>query len=279
MINPSNTQNNTPDDPFDIRDESMELDDAIANGTAQDNDPDPPTPEASNWQSELVSKARAAGLPSSVIDRLQGVDAVNDLISIISSGMQKESVEPEVRVSNKKVAEFELDVDEATAFDPDAARAMKSMNEYYSNRIARLEQMVESSNKNPGGVPAFVSNLAPEWREVFGTNDKPNDANLRKFDESVETIRAGYIARHRRVPADAELFKMALSASFNDRQSEIARSQLSNKVSKRSDQMVSRPGTRTAQSSNSRVRAAQGVSDWFKSRGIDPNGASDDVFS
>lgn len=276
---PDNKQE-LPDDPFDIRDESMEIDDALladaapaeALETASD-------PDASNWQSELVRKASEAGMPKEIIEKLQGSDAVNDLVSIIANAVQKQPIVPEEPKQEPK-SKFELEIDEDTAFDPDAARAIKKMHAYYETKIRELEsKFSEKSEKQAAEqIPSFVKNLGDEWQQVFGTDDKPNMENLKRLDESVQTIRAGYAARHRRIPAESELLKMALNASFSDKQKEIARSEFTGKVEKRSNQIVSRPGTRTASSSNPRMRAAQGVADWFKSRGIDPYSTSTDTF-
>ena len=276
---PDNKQE-IPDDPFDIRDETMEIDDALiseaAPAEALETAPDP---DASNWQSELVRKASEAGMPKEIIEKLQGTDAVNDLVSIIANAVQKQPIISEEKPTKQK-AEFELEIDEDTAFDPDAARAIKKMHNYYESKIRELEsKFAEKAEKQASeNLPSFVKNLGQEWQQVFGTDDKPNSDNLKRLEESVQTIRAGYAARHRRIPADQELLKMALNASFSDKQKEIARSEFTGKVEKRSSQIVSRPGTRTASSSNPRMRAAQGVADWFKSRGIDPYTNSTDVF-
>jgi hypothetical protein len=54
---------NTPvDDPFDIRDTSMEIDDAVNNGQSAEALETFADPDASNWQSELVRQARERGL-------------------------------------------------------------------------------------------------------------------------------------------------------------------------------------------------------------------------
>lgn len=276
---PDNKQE-LPDDPFDIRDESMEIDDALlADAAPAEALETAPDPDASNWQSELVRKASEAGMPKEIIEKLQGNDAVNDLVSIIANAVQKQPIIPE-EPKEKPKDKFELEIDEDTAFDPDAARAIKKMHAYYETKIRELEtKFSEKSEKQAAEhIPSFVKNLGDEWQQVFGTEDKPNTENLKRLDESVQTIRAGYAARHRRIPADNELLKMALNASFGDKQKEIARSEFTGKVEKRSNQIVSRPGTRTASSSNPRMRAAQGVADWFKSRGIDPYSTSTDTF-
>ena len=271
------------DDPFDFRDEIMDIDDAVSSVDPQSESAveQQDHSEGANWQSSLVNAAKNANLPSDIIDRLQGPDAVNDLMSIIASSLQKEqNADPEVAYKPRRSTEgeFQLDIDESTAFDPDAARALKSMNEFYSAKFRDLEEKYAGRTGNDGGVSSFVSELGSDWQSVFGTNGKPMKANVKKLEESVATIRAGYLARHKRVPSDGEVLKMALSASFGDRQTEIARNQFTNKVSNRESQIVSRPGTRTAPSSNPRIRAAQGVADWFKSKGIDPYSNSNDTF-
>lgn len=275
---------NTPiDDPFDIRDTSMEIDDAVTAGQGAEALETAPEPDASNWQSELVRQARDRNLPAEVINKLEGADAVNDLLSIIASTVQKttQPATPEVEYKPKKAAdEFVLDIDEATAFDPDAARALKAMNAFYSDRIRELEARIAERKDadSLGGTRSWVKTLGAEWRTVFGTDEKPNIENIKKLEDSVQTIRAGFTARHKRIPAEQDVLKMALNASFGDRQGEIARNQFTDKVAKRASQIVSRPGTRTASSGNPRMRAAQGVAEWFRSKGIDPYGAAQETF-
>lgn len=269
-------------DIFDIRDDDMEIDDAVASGNTIDEPTEIPiSPDSSNWQTELVRKAKESGMSDEIIQKLQGSDAVDDIVSIIA-GSLKSSGETarEVPEVTKDENEFELGLDEATAFDPDAARAMKAMNSFYNEKIRRLEKSIENiSDKNgTGTVSAFVKSLGPEWNGVFGSGNKPNPEAMKTLEESVQTIRAGYAARHKRVPADGELMKMALNASFGDKTTEIARNKFTDKMSSRQAQILSRPGTRTTSNGNPRMRAAQGVADWFKSRGIDPYAASEDNF-
>lgn len=275
---------NTPiDDPFDIRDTSMEIDDAVTAGTSAEPLETAPEPDASNWQTELVRQARDRNLPAEVINKLESADAVTDLLSIIASSVQKttQPATPEVEYKPKKVSdEFVLEIDEATAFDPDAARALKAMNAFYSDRIRELESRIAERKDadSLSGTRSWVKTLGAEWRTVFGSDDKPNTENIKRLEDAAQTIRAGFTARHKRIPGDQELLKMALNASFGDRQGEIARNQFTDKVAKRASQIVSRPGTRTASSGNPRMRAAQGVADWFRSKGIDPYGAAPDTF-
>lgn len=271
------------DNPFDIHDDSMEIDDALNAGTSVEPLETSPEPDASNWQTELVKQARDRNLPAEIINKLEGTDAVNDLLSIIASTVQKTThpATPEVEYKSKKAAdEFVLEIDESTAFDPDAARALKAMNAFYSDRIRELESRIAERKDadSLSGTRSWVKTLGAEWRTVFGTDEKPNNENIKTLEDSMQTIRAGFAARHKRIPGEQELLKMALNASFSDRQSEIARNQFTDKVSKRASQIVSRPGTRTASSGNPRMRAAQGVAEWFRSKGIDPYGAASDNF-
>lgn len=271
------------DDQFDIRDETMEIDDAVNSAVPTEPMETSADPDASNWQTELVRQAKSKGLSEELVSKIESAGAIGDIISIIAGNVQKEMApsDPEVSYKKKTIAdEFTIDIDEATAFDPDAARAIKQMNEYYSNRIRELEARIADRKdaESLGGTTAFVKGLGAEWRSVFGTDDKPNTEAIKRLEESVQTIRAGYTARHKRIPADQELLKMALNASFGDRQGEIARNQFTDKVAKRANQIVSKPGTRTNSSANPRMRAAQGVADWFRTRGIDPYSSSNDAF-
>lgn len=271
------------DDQFDIRDEAMEIDDAVNSAVPSEPMETSADPDASNWQTELVRQAKSRGLSEELVSKIESAGAIGDIISIIAGNVQKEMApsDPEVSYRKKTPAdEFTIDIDEATAFDPDAARAIKQMNEYYSNRIRELEARIADRKdaESLGGTTAFVKGLGAEWRSVFGTDEKPNTEAIKRLEESVQTIRAGYTARHKRIPADQELLKMALNASFGDRQGEIARNQFTDKVAKRANQIVSKPGTRTNSSANPRMRAAQGVADWFRTRGIDPYSSTNDAF-
>lgn len=278
-------EKNNIDDPFDIRDDGMEIDDAIASGSVPAEPLETaPDPDAANWQTELVSKATAAKLPSEVIERLKSADAVDVLLAAISGAVQKQAPEPVVEKSEATADEepqFGLDIDEATAFDPDMAKALKAMNAFYAERIRGLEAKIadRSSADTRVEIGSFVKELGTDWNTVFGTEDKPNPAAVKRLEEAASTIRAGFAARHKRVPPPRELYRMALNAEFGERQGEIARNNFNDKVAKRSSQIVSRPGTRTTPPANPRVRAAQGVADWFKSKGIDPYGPSEDAFA
>jgi len=270
------------DDPFDIRDESMEIDDAVL-GDGNESDPVEidEEPGVENWQSQIIQKAVERKLPADVIEKLKSTSAVDEILSAIAGSVQKTPIisekEPEPEPGDEG---FDLEIDEATAFDPDAARAMKKMQKYFEDKIKRLEGKVRGaeSAEDSAKVQTFVDSLGTEWNSVFGTKDKPNIQNVRKLQDAVETIRAGYTARHKRIPSQEELVRMALSAEFADKHQEVARNQIASKVAKRASQFVSRPGTRTAKSANPRMRAAQGVADWFRSKGIDPYSAANDSF-
>lgn len=280
----SNDKADNTEEQFDIRDEAMEIDDALEAGLPAD--PLETTPElgSDNWQSELVSRAKEKGLPQEMLEKLEGANAVDDILSIIVGAVQKESapVDPEPSYPTEgQSSEFVLDIDEATAFDPDAAKALKAMNAHYASKIRELESRlaVQKGVEAASAAKSFVKDLGAEWRGVFGTDEKPNVQAIRKLDDAVQTIRAGYVARHKRVPDEKTLLGMALNAEFGNRQEEVARAKFTDKVAKRASQIVSRPGTRTAPSANPRMRAAQGVADWFRSKGIDPYGNDGDEFA
>lgn len=262
------------DNPLDIQDTAY--DDYEAVDQEQVPTETIPEPGSSNWQSELVSKAREAKLPESVIERLQSPDAVNELLSIIASGVQKEPLVKEEPAKQANPDVLDLEIDEENAFDPEAARAIRKMAEHYEKKFRALESKFAESSK-VGQTAGFINSLDESWSKVFGTEDKPNVENIRKLEDAAQTIRAGYAAKHRRMPDQGELMNMALNASFGDMKSEIERTKIEGKIAKRAGQFVSRPGTRTTNPSNPRARAAQSVAEWFKSRGIDPY-ASGDAF-
>lgn len=272
------------DDPFDIRDESMEIDDAVLG----DENLDPPIDTASdedadNWQSAIVAQAIERKLPQELIEKLKGQNAVDEIISAIANKVQQTPIVREEQARPARIEQDEtldLDIDEATAFDPDAVRAMKKMQGHFENRIKQLEGRLRGAEDadESAKVSSFVDSLGTEWNSVFGTKDKPNAENIRKLQDAVETIRAGFTARHKRIPSQEDLVRMALSAEFADKHQEVARNQIASKVAKRASQFVSRPGTRTAKSANPRMRAAQGVADWFRSKGIDPYAGGNDNF-
>lgn len=268
------------DDPFDIKDESIEIDDAVLSGNVPAEPAETvPDPDSSNWQTELVRKARESGMSKAVIEKLESPGAVDDLLSLIASSVQKEPIVKETPKETGSAEEwFKPGLDEESAFDPDAAKTIRQMNDFYKDRLRKLEEQVQRAISQGGpskSVKSFVDELGSEWSGVFGESGSPNPDAMKRLEESVNTIRAGYTARHKRVPPDSELYKMALSAEFGDRQSEIERNKINNKVKNRSAQIVSRPGTRTASSSNPRMRAAQGVADWFRNKGIDPYAGGD----
>jgi len=274
------------DDQFDIRDDSMDIDDSV-NGSAPAEPLETNSEQPNdNWQGELVRQAKEKNLPDDVIQQIESASAVSDLLSIISSVVQKEPIiaeAPEVKFTGKasqQEQEFDIGIDESSAFDPDAVRAMRAMNEHYSKRLRDLEARLADKNaqESLGTATEFVKTLGAEWRPVFGSESKPNVQNIKKLEDTMQTIRAGYAARHKRLPGEQDILKMALNTAFGDKNNEIARNQLNDKVAKRASQMVARPGTRTAPVANPRMRAAQGVADWFRSKGIDPFAADGDEF-
>lgn len=276
-------QDNIKDDPFDIKDESIEIDDAVLAGDVPAEPVETaPDPDSSNWQTELVRKARESGMSKAVIEKLESAGAVDDLLSLIASSVQKQPIVKDSTETKEEQDEwFKPGIDEESAFDPDAAKAIRQMNDFYKEKLRKLEEQVQRAVSQGGpsqSVQAFVRNLGSEWSGVFGESESPNSDAMKRLEESVNTIRAGFTARHKRIPADSELYKMALSAEFGDRQSEIERNKINKKVANRSAQIVSRPGTRTASSSNPRMRAAQGVADWFRSKGIDPYAGGNETF-
>ena len=262
------------DNPLDIRDDAYDDYQAVE---AESVPPEiSPEQDSSNWQSELVSKAREAKLPESVIERLQSPDAVNELLSIIASGIQKSTPTSSEPVKQDDPDTLELEIDEENAFDPEAARAIRKMADHYEKKFRALESKFAESSR-VDNTAGFVQNLDESWSKVFGTQENPNVENIRKLEDAAQTIRAGFAAKHRRIPDQSELMKMALNASFGDMKSEIERTKIESKIAKRAGQFVSRPGTRTTNPANPRAKAAQSVADWFKSRGIDPY-ASNDAF-
>jgi hypothetical protein len=277
---------NLPDDPFDIQDTAMDIDDVVMGGApAPDALETNVDPDASNWQTELVRQAKEKNLPSELVSQIEGISDVGDILSIISSVVKKDAPagpdpEPKSNVSSSEDQEFDIGIDESSAFDPDAVRAMRAMNNHYSKRLRDLESRLAEKNDRESMDTAsnFVKTLGTEWRQVFGSDEKPNVQNIKKLEDSMQTIRAGYAARHKRLPGEQEILNMALNTAFGDKNNEIARNKINDKVAKRASQMVARPGTRTTPAANPRMRAAQGVADWFRSKGIDPFSAEGDEF-
>lgn len=112
------------------------------------------------------------------------------------------------------------------------------------SEIAALKDQIRALQAKVERVPDAIDDLAVRsgHAAVFGKErwiapDSPEQANRARLRETVDTLRAGYAARGKAVPPDAELVDRALRLEFADELS----AQRTAPIAKRETQMLSRP--------------------------------------
>lgn len=190
---------------------------------------------------DVIEEAVGYGLTSQEIERLGSEENIAAVLQILDR-RHDDTIEksPGEVVSRDDFDDPFADPDENTGTDSEIADLRK--------QVQDLSKMVSSSKKEPVNTERLFGFLDNEYAELFGADGddltKTQERNRSKAIEEFDTMKAGYMARKRRVPSERRLLKQAVQSVFNDFEGKVARKQFTDSVSKRRSQFISRVNSR-----------------------------------
>ena len=114
--------------------------------------------------------------------------------------------------------------------------------------MERLARLVTQQKADTEDQSKLFEQFASEYDDLFGDDaadlTQTQQRNRDKVVTEMETIKAGYKAKNRKVPANRRLMKQAVNSVFGDHETKVQRKKFSESVKKRQGQFISRVNAR-----------------------------------
>ncbi|QDP65095.1 MAG: hypothetical protein GOVbin1630_52 [Prokaryotic dsDNA virus sp.] len=270
-------------DPWDFEDPEIEdtlvADADIPAETEEDTDVSSEDPAE-----EIVLRAKEAGLTQEDMDNMGSPDTLEFVLNLLDQKIQK--VEEEAKNTTQETGDAvsedvdsepssddfdwidKLDPDESV--DSDSVKALKAMKTRLDEMSGTVKAMTEQSRTAKS--ESFFAQLDDQWNELFGNAKEQTDrnkANRQTVVDEMESLRAGYRSRKKRIPEETELFERALRSTFGEHEKNFARNEVEGKIKKRSSQFISRAQSRpTKELLTGREKAVSSVSARMRELGL-----------
>jgi hypothetical protein len=159
-------------------------------------------------------------------------------------------------------AEDYLDSELASAVE----KILGSMTAKVSELERKLAARVEASPKEA----ASATSLFAGREHIFGS-DAPSPtetSNRQRVTDQMQILRSGYKAMKKNAPSDSDLFNKAMRSEFPDASINEERNSFRTKIQDRERQIISRPSSRTGESTSARDRAKKAVESRMRELGL-----------
>jgi len=272
-------------DPWDFEDPEIETPEETQEETAPVQED---STEESPMSDEIISRAAEAGLTVEDMESMGSEDNIAFVLDLLQN-KTKEAVEAVKNTAEDgDAAESESDqssdnefdwidsLDPDDAVDSDAYKALKAMKARMDEMSSTVNAMTEKSKA--AQTEGYFAQLDDKWSELFGSGSevsKKNQMNRQTVIDEMETLKEGYRSRKKRIPENTELFERALRSSFGEHEQNFAKKELSDKMSKRESQFLSRAQSRpTKELLTGREKAVSSVAAKMRGLGLS---ALDDI--
>lgn len=191
---------------------------------------------------DVIEEAVGYGLTSKDIERLGSEENIAAVLEILD----RQETSPSSDSST-------LGSDDEDDFDPfddgetesnDESKAVLEL----KSQVERLTRMMSDQKTKESDSEQLFDTLSSEYSDLFGDDaDEASKGQQRNRDRVVtemETIRAGYKAKGRKIPAQRRLMKQAINSIFGDHETKVQRKKFSDSVQKRQGQFISRVNAR-----------------------------------
>ena len=159
-------------------------------------------------------------------------------------------------------AEDYLDSELASAVE----KILGSMTAKVSELERKLAARVDASPKEA----ASATSLFAGREQIFGS-DAPSPtetSNRQRVTDQMQILRSGYKAMKKNAPSDSDLFNKAMRSEFPDASINEERNSFTTKIQDRERQIISRPSSRTGESTSARDRAKKAVESRMRELGL-----------
>jgi hypothetical protein len=273
-------------DPWDFKDPEIENQEQTEEENAPVEAEEPS--EESPMSEELVSRAAEAGLTVEDMESMGSEDNIAFVLDLLQNKTKEaveavkntaedgDAAESESDQSSKNEFDWIDKLDPDDAVDSDAVKALKAMKSRMDEMSDTVNAMTEKSKVAQSDN--FFNQLDEKWSELFGNGSEvsaKNKMNRQTVVDEMETLKEGYRSRKKRIPENSELFERALRSSFGEHEQNFAKKELSDKMSKRESQFLSRAQSRpTKELLTGREKAVSSVAAKMRGLGLS---ALDDV--
>ena len=193
---------------------------------------------------DVIEEAVGYGLTSSDIEKLgteENISAVLEILDRQEKPTPSESGSSSGPDDEDDFDPFGEDDESVPNEDSKQMAALKS-------QVERLARLVTQQKADTEDQSKLFDQFASEYDDLFGDDaadlTQTQQRNRDKVVTEMETIKAGYKAKNRKVPANRRLMKQAVNSVFGDHETKVQRKKFSESVKKRQGQFISRVNAR-----------------------------------
>jgi hypothetical protein len=223
-------------------------------------------PEVAGLPLDVIEEAVGYGLTSEEIKVLKSEDNIAAVLSILDRVGEHTSTGSTGAYSGADDSYDDpyADPDENTGADSEVAELRKQLNE--------LKGLVQNKTTETSNTDRLFAVLPEDFDDLFGEvgedTTKTQSRNRGKILSEMETMKAGYNAKKRRVPSDRRLFKQAVQSVFGDFETKVQRKKFSESVKKRQGQFINRVNSRDSRApKDGRTSAINSVKTFLAEKG------------
>ena len=214
---------------------------------------------------DVIEEAVGYGLTSEEIKALKSEDNIAAVLSILDRVGEQSS--DSARGGSSASDDYDdpyADPDENSGVDSEVSELRKQLNE--------LKSLVQDGNKSEPSSNRLFATLPNDFDDLFGEVgedlSKTQNRNRGKVMSELDTMKAGYKAKNRRVPSDRRLFKQAVRSVFGDFETKVQQKKFSDSVKKRQGQFISRVNSRDSRApKDGRSSAINSVKSFLADKG------------
>jgi hypothetical protein len=251
--------------------------------------------DAPNFGDELLARGEKLGLSKEEIADFGTPEMAAKALTLLekrSQGAPAQPAEADKATQTAKPTGFEkfkvaLDPD---VYDPAIIETINGINDHYAKQFETMQGQLSQAHESLSRQQAlqfeqqfegWIGELSDGYKDVLGEgsgadmdkNSEPFKNRVKVLDE-METIAAGCSRMGKQVPPYGELFEKALASVFKNKQGEIARKEISSKLSKR--QIIARPSQRRGGNVDPEATARSYVKQFLEERDMsEPSTAMD----
>jgi hypothetical protein len=214
-------------------------------------------PKVQKTPDNLVDKAKKLGISDEDIKLFNNPEQLQRLINLVEPNVSTDKPSQNIEAMNRQPqaqhdSEFKLELD-PELYDPKMYTALQSTAKEINGIKSALNNVLsvidrQNAQSFEQEFESMLSGLGDEFSDTMGKGSlseigRDNDyyKNRCKLIDEMNAMAAGYSQTGKSMPAPKELFQRAVNGLFSDVIKKNTLKQISDKVQKRSSQIISRP--------------------------------------
>lgn len=227
--------------------------------------------EKSTVSDSLKAQAKELGLSDVQIDAFGSEEGLRTAVEIAKGVSSKsDSGKEKDTQANLSDGEFKVELD-PDIYDPEICKAVNETANQINGIKTLLNDVVgsiqeQSQQSFEREFDSLISSNSDDFGEVLGTGSidqiertSEHFTNRCKVIDEMSAIASGYAQTGKELPSQKDLFTRAVRGLFSVDLKDQARKEIADKLQKRSNQFISRPGSRKVTKSSNPVTRAEHV--------------------